>query len=112
MEEIKPDLIRVHITTPLPGSELYETWLREGKIDDFDLMRYDTRRYVVHHTDELTSKEIKELYQMLVFRFEHKKTYFIKILLKSIFSLDEIKKIPGRLKKIFIYSFSWLKLKV
>lgn len=111
LEEIRPDIVRIHITTPLPGSELYEEFVREGKIDDFNLINYDTRRHVVHHTDELSAKEIKELYQMMAFRLEHNKFYFIKILIKSIFSWQDILKLPRRLKKIVSYSFEWLKLK-
>ncbi|NQU77211.1 B12-binding domain-containing radical SAM protein [Candidatus Falkowbacteria bacterium] len=111
LREIKPELVRIHITTPLPGSELYDTWRREGKIEEFDLKKYDTRHFVVHHTDELTSKEIMELYQMLAFRFEHGRLYFIKVFFKSFLSMRGLKKIPGRIKKIFKYSFGWLKLK-
>jgi len=110
LEEIKPELIRIHITTPLPGSELYDMWRGEGKIEEFDLKKYDTRHFVVHHTDELTSKEIMELYQMLSFRFEHGRLYFIKVFFRSFLSMQGIRKIPGRIKKILKYSFGWLKL--
>ncbi|MFA6428766.1 MAG: radical SAM protein [Candidatus Buchananbacteria bacterium] len=112
VEEIKPDLVRFHITTPFPGSELWEMLKSKNQIEDYNLLHYNTRYTAVHHTDELSAKKIEEIYQMLVFRYESNKKNLLVVLLKSFLSVREFKKLPQRLKKIFIFVPSWIKIKI
>ena len=112
IKEIKPDRIRIHVVTPLPGSKLWQMLAAKNQIEIANYCKYDTRLNVVHRTDELSSSEIKELYEMLLFRFENGYWYFIKIILRSLFTEDGWKKLPQRMKKASNHFFQWLKLSV
>ncbi len=108
--KVNPDKIRIHIVTPLPGSEMWQV-LDEGKmIDDYDILHYTMRIQAVHHTKYFTGDEIVKNYEMLKFRFEDGYWYFIAVIFRSFFSLEGLKSFPRRMKKIFIYSYRWLKL--
>ena len=108
---IKPDKIRIHITTPLPGSELWEELYQKGQIDEFDYFKYSTRLSVVHHTDTMTREEIKEYYRMLIFRFENGYWYFFKFVLKSLTTIEGWKQFSKRLKIAVNHLFKWRKMK-
>ncbi|MFA6254821.1 MAG: radical SAM protein [Patescibacteria group bacterium] len=110
IKEIKPDRVRIHITTPLPGSELWDELYSKGQIDEFDYFKYDTRLTVVHHTDTMTREEIKNYYRLLVFRFENGYWYFAKFFIQSLFTIDGWKKLSRRLKIIFSHFFGWFRL--
>ena len=110
IKAIKPEEIRIHIATPLPGSELWQELYQNGQIDEFDFMKYDTRLTVVHHTNTMTSAEIKKYYQILLFRFENGYWYFIKFFIKSLSTIDGWKKLGKRLKMAGRYFNNWLKV--
>ena len=109
IKEVKPDKIRIHITTPLPGSKLWNILAEKNQIETFDYSKYDSRLHVIHHTDELSSAEIKNLYQMLLFRFENGYWYFMKVLWRSLFFKEGWNKLPKRINKAFNHFFQWIK---
>lgn len=111
IKEVKPDKIRIHITTPMPGSKLWVMLKEKNQIETFDYLKYDSRLNVVHHTDELSSRQIKKLYEMLLFRFENGYWYFAKIIFKSLITKEGWQKLPGRIKKAISYLSKWLLLK-
>lgn len=112
IKEIKPDRVRIHITTPLPGSELWNEVYNKGQIDEFDYFKYDTRYNIVHHTDTMSREEIKKYYRLLLFRFENSYWDFIKFLAKSLLTLDGWKKLFKRIAAIVNYFLDWFKFKV
>jgi len=109
--EVRSDFVRVHITTPMPGSDLWDMLEAKQQIDVKDFSLYDSRINVVHHTDELSREDIKRLYEMLKFRFEEGHGYFVKLLLKDLFTLRGWSKLPGRIRKACRYGLKWLQLK-
>ncbi|MBU4360497.1 B12-binding domain-containing radical SAM protein [Patescibacteria group bacterium] len=111
IERIKPDQVRFHIITPFPGSELWETLKAKDQIEDYNFLHYNTRFSAVHHTDEMSKKEIEEIYNMMILRYESNKKNLIKVLFKSLFSLKGLKKLPNRIKKMFKYIPQWIKMK-
>lgn len=112
IKKIKPEEIRIHITTPLPGSELWEELYQNGQIDEFDFLKYDTRLAVVHHTNTMSSEDIKKAYRMLLFRFENGYWYFIKFFVKSLLTIDGWKQLRKRIKMVIRYIIDWLKLEI
>lgn len=106
---VKPDEIRIHIATPLPGSEMWRI-LKEGEmIEDYDFLHYTMRGRAVHHTKYFTSDEIIRNYEMLKFRFEEGHRHFFGVIAKSFITKEGLKKLPSRIKKAFSYGFRWLK---
>lgn len=111
IERVKPDKVRFHIITPFPGSEIWETLKAKNQIEDYNFLHYNTRFNAVHHTDEMTKKEIEEIYNMMILRYESNKKNLIKVFFKSFLSLKEFKKLPFRIKKIFKHIPQWIKMK-
>jgi len=109
IKEVKPEGIRIHITTPMPGSELWRQLEAKGQIDNYNQFDGDHRTNVIHHTDELSSADIMRLYEMLKFKFESSRWYLFKFMLKSFFSIEGWKQLPKRIKRILEYYFGWLK---
>jgi len=110
IKKIKPEKIRIHITTPLPGSELWEELYQNGQIDEFDFFKYDTRLTVVHHTNTMSSEDIKKAYKMLLFRFENGYWYFVKFMAKSLLSFDGWKKLFKRVGMTIEHFWDWFKI--
>lgn len=110
IKDLKPEEVRVHITTPLPGSDLWAELYQNGQIDEFNFLKYDTRLTSVHHTNTMSREEIKRAYQMLLFKYENGYWYFFKVFIKSLFNIEGWKKIPSRIKKMFkLLTGKWLK---
>jgi len=110
IKEIKPDEVRIHILSPYPGSKLRKYFEEHNLLETEDYYKFDSRKNVIHHTDEMTAEEIKKNFRLLVFRFENGYWYFIKFFIKSLLSLDGWKKLSKR-AHIFIEYFSgWLKI--
>lgn len=57
----KIETVTSHILTPYPGTRLYERFLEEGRITDFDLSKYNTAN-VVFKPAEMSSEELLEGY--------------------------------------------------
>lgn len=112
IEEVKPDQVRFHIITPFPGSDLWEKLKAKNQIEDYDFLHYNTRFSAVHHTDELTAKEIVDLYKMMVLRYESNKNNLLKLMLKSFYSPQEWPNLLPRLKKAFKIIPEWIKIKL
>jgi len=98
IERVKPDKLRVHITTPLPGSKLYAELYKNNQIEIFDYSKYDTRETVIHRTNESSRSEIKARYQYLLFRYEFDRKYVIKQIFKLIFSIEGWQKLLLKIK--------------
>ena len=110
IKKIKPNEVRIHILSPYPGSELRDYFEEHNLLETDDYYKFDSLTNVIHHTEEMTSEEIKKYYQMLVFRFRNGYWYFIKFWIKSLFSIDGWKKIPKRVKMIIDYILGWAKI--
>jgi len=110
IKEVNPDEVRIHILSPYPGSKLREYFEKHNLLETTDYYKFDSRRNVIHHTEEMTAEEIKDNFRLLVFRFENGYWYFIKFWIKSLFSIDGWKKIPKRIKMIINYILSWAKI--
>ncbi len=110
IKKVKPDQVRIHINSPYPGSELRKYLEERNLIDCHDYYKFDTRLTVNHHTEEMTSEEIKKYYKMLVFRFENGYWHFLGFLVLSLLKIDGWKKLFGRLKMASSLIFSWLKI--
>ncbi|MFA5022536.1 MAG: radical SAM protein [Patescibacteria group bacterium] len=109
LAEVKPDKCRIHIVTPMPGSELFRILNEQKLIDEYDFLEYNMRGRAVHHTKYFSQEEIKKNYEMLKFRFEEGHKKFIKVFFTSFLSVKGLKKIPRRIKKVFVYGLKWLK---
>lgn len=107
--KVKPDSVRIHIATPLPGSEMWQILKQENMIDDYNFLNYDMRSHAVHHTKYFSGQEIIKNYEMLKFRFEQGHKKFVKIILNSFMSLHGLKSLPRRTKKALNYGMRWLK---
>lgn len=112
IEEVKPDQVRFHIITPFPGSDLWDILRSKNQIEDYDFLHYDTRFRAVHHTDELSAKEIENLYKMMVLRYESNKKNLVKVMLKSFYQPSEWKNLLPRLKKAWQIIPHWVKIKI
>lgn len=112
IEEVKPDQVRFHIITPFPGSDLWDTLKAKNQIEDYNFLHYNTRFSAVHHTDELTSKEIEDLYKMMVLRYESNKKNLFKVMLKSFYQPSEWKNLLPRLKKAWQIIPQWVKIRL
>lgn len=75
---LKPDIFGLHLTTLMPGADIYNIALKEKKIksDIWDkYARGSVRRQPIYVPDKLTLKELKriqkEIYQKYYFRFDY-----------------------------------------
>lgn len=98
IERVKPDKLRVHITTPLPGSKLWDELLSNNQIDILDYSQFEPRINVIHHTNTASSEEIKARFQYLLFRYEFDRSYLVKYVLKSLFNYGRLKRVAVKLK--------------
>jgi len=112
IENVNPDQVRFHIITPFPGSDLWEKLKAKNQIEDYDFLHYNTRFSAVHHTDELSAKEIENLYKMMVLRYESNKKNLLKVMLKSFYQPSEWKNLLPRLQKVFKIIPQWIKIKL
>ena len=110
IKDIKPDEIRIHILSPYPGSELRKYFEEHNLLETDDYYKFDSRKNVIHHTDEFTAEEIKKNFRLLVFRFENGYWYFIKFFVKSLLSLDGWRKLGKRLCILIEYISGWFKV--
>ena len=110
IKEVKPDEVRIHIVSPYPGSKLREYFEEHNLLETDDYYRFDSRKNVIHHTDEMTAGEIKKNFRLLVFRFENGYWYFIKFFIKSLLSLDGWKKLGKRAHILIEYFSGWVKI--
>ena len=104
--------MRFHIITPFPGSDLWEKLKAKNQIEDYDFLHYNTRFSAVHHTDELSAKEIENLYKMMVLRYESNKKNLLKVMLKSFYQPSEWKNLLPRLQKVFKIIPQWIKIRL
>lgn len=102
VEASKPDRVRVHIATPLPGTKMYDQ-LQE-RIIHYDYSLYDTRLTVVHSTETMDADTIKRMYEWLHFKYEVGYWYFAKLFFKSLLDPKELAKTPTRVKKVLDHS--------
>lgn len=110
IRKIKPDRINVHIVSPYPGAEMHKYFVEHNLFETTDYYKSDSLTYTLHHTEEMTSEEIKQYYRMIAFRYKTGRWYFIKFFCKSLFTIDGWKKLGKRLKMIFAYFGNWVKM--
>lgn len=89
VNKVNPDLLIVNITTPFPGTEMFE-WAKQKNLiltynwDDYTLAK------PVMRLENLTPEQIKGLYQLMYKKFYFRPVYIIKKL-TSIRTIDDIK---------------------
>ncbi len=66
LDELNPDSVQFSISTPYPGSELYDQLLAKGHLLSGDFDEYDGMNKAVIRTDALTAEEIQAAYQHAV----------------------------------------------
>lgn len=88
-----------HILTPYPGTRLFQTMEKEGRILHRNWDQYDTRQ-VVYKTVGLSAKELKEGYD-----WAYKSFYSWSNIVKASLQHDEVKHVL----KHFAYSGGWKK---
>jgi anaerobic magnesium-protoporphyrin IX monomethyl ester cyclase len=66
LEELNPDSVQFSISTPYPGSELYDQLLAKGHLLSRDFNEYDGMNHAVVRTDALTAEEIEAACQHAV----------------------------------------------
>lgn len=93
LKKINPDFLIVNITTPFPGTAMFN-WAKERNL----LLTYDWDDYnfakPVMRLENLSAKEIKDLYKKMYRSFYFTPRYLIKKIL-SIRSLEDIKILLG-----------------
>jgi radical SAM superfamily enzyme YgiQ (UPF0313 family) len=116
IRKVKPDMVQVKIATPYPGSELMR-YLRANNLLDNkletldDYYKLETHNHGNHHTNEMTTEEIRRYHRLLNLKFVHDRSYFIKFVLKSLTSVSGWKKVPGRIKIVAENLLDYLKVK-
>ncbi len=86
------DYAQFSITTPFPGTELFETAEKMGKIKTHDWSKYVKYHTAVFETEELSSKELERLKAKAFRSFYIRPRYIVKKLLE-IRSMTDIKKL-------------------
>ena len=110
IKKVKPDIIRIHILSPYPGSELRKYLEENNLLETADYYKYDSQFTVIHHTNEMSAEEIKKYYDMLVFRFIGGYWHFAKILVRSLATKEGWKKLSGRIKKATSHFWGWINI--
>lgn len=110
IKKVKPDEVRIHILSPYPGSKLRKYLEDHNLLETTDYYKFDSRNNVIHHTKEMTAKEIKDNFRLLVFRFENGYWYFVKFFVRSLFSVDGWRKLLKRIKMIIDYFLGWAEI--
>jgi len=115
IKKIKPDKVEIKIATPYPGAELRRYLQAHNLLDNkleklSDYYRLETDNYGNHHTEEMTTEEIRKYHRLLTFRFAHSRQYFIKFALESLTKVDGWKKLFGRIKILNENLLNYLKI--
>jgi len=103
-KELNADFAQFSITTPFPGSELFDNLIKKGiKIEDWDKASYVTSKsksVPVSLTDELTAEDLKKWYSKAYKEFYFRPKYWIKTILR-IRSIGDIKIILNGFRMLF-----------
>ncbi|MGI6685165.1 MAG: B12-binding domain-containing radical SAM protein [Bacillota bacterium] len=94
----KVETMTAHILTPYPGTVLYQRFLEEGRITDFDLSHYNTAN-VVFAPKQMTQEELLKGYLWI-----YKEFYSFKNILKRIPDHPK-QKVPYILFNLFYRKF-------
>ena len=70
------DMAKFYVTTPMPGTELFEIWKKAGYITTFDWEKYNFYKKPVYNLPNLSAEEILEL-QKYCFRKFYMRPKFI-----------------------------------
>ena len=99
--KMDPDLIVVNITTPFPGTDMFD-WAKSKDL----ILTYEWDDYTlakpVMRLENLTADEIKKLYKHMYRRFYFRPKYIFKKLL-SIRSLDDLKILSSGFKALLSF---------
>jgi radical SAM superfamily enzyme YgiQ (UPF0313 family) len=98
-KELPIDRAQFTICLPVPGSEMTETMIKEGKLKDLDFSDISFQN-IVHVPEDMTLKELRKLrtkaYMEFYLRFR-----IIFGLLSEIQSIEHVKFLFRRVKKLF-----------
>jgi magnesium-protoporphyrin IX monomethyl ester (oxidative) cyclase len=72
------DVAKFYVMTPMPGTELFEIWKKEGYIKTFDWSEYSFYKKPVYELPNLTADEILELHKYCFKKFYLRPKFFFK----------------------------------
>lgn len=104
-KELDLDISSFTINTPYPGTRLWDTVKREGKlfITDWDDFHHSTGKMIFEHPDVAKPEVVEEFYRRAYKEFYFRPKYILKQLL-SIRTFDQFKSMLHGLKAILIAS--------
>lgn len=76
MNRLNPDILVVNITTPFPGTEMYDWALKENRLLTTDWKEYDGKQAVMR-IDTLSTQEIYTYYHKMYARFYLRPVYVL-----------------------------------
>lgn len=88
-KELDPDIAKFHITIPLPGTELFELWKKEGVIKTEDWDKYGIHASEVSELPSISSEKLKEFNRQAYKEFYMRPKYFVRYI-KRINSLTRL----------------------
>lgn len=101
IKKLKPDLLIVNITTPFPGTEMFQ-WAKKNDL----ILTYDWDDYTlakpVMKLDNMSAEEIKKLYALMYRSFYFQPGYIIKKI-GSIRSVDDFTILFSGFKALFSF---------
>ncbi len=83
------DMAKFYITTPLPGTALFEDWKSKGYIKDFDWSKYSFYNKPVYEIPDISSSELLEIHKYCFRKFYFRPKYLTKKMMK-ISSFDHL----------------------
>lgn len=81
LNKVKPDMLQVNITTPFPGTDMFNLAKERDLILTYDWNKY-TQSKPVMRIESLTSKQIIDFYKLMYKSFYLNPSYILKRLLK------------------------------
>jgi len=101
INKLNPDLLVANITTPFPGTAMFQ-WAKERNL----ILTYDWNDYTlakpVVRLENLSAEQIQKLYCLMYKSFYLRPSYIIKKVL-GIRTIDDIKILFGGLKSVFSF---------
>ncbi len=93
-KELDPDIAKFHITIPLPGTELFELWKKEGVIKTEDWDKYGIHASEVAEIPSISSKRLKELNRQAYREFYIRPKYIFRYIRR----INSVKRLNNSIK--------------
>jgi len=88
---LDPDLAFFSITTPFPGTQMYEYYKKEKLINNENWYDFSLHNIPKIHTKNLTSEQIFKLYRRAISKFYLRPKFFVNVLKRILHHPDEFK---------------------